>query len=248
MDVMGSDVPNKSLRSWRRHQGSVRDHQAISVDQSALSELQSADIFDGRPYKLDRAFEKAVKNAHQLKWLCVPRGATPEDLRWISEMKQLRGLSLSRAKLRNAELRPLQSLSSLQWLNLEGAELPPADMSRLPDLPRLEVLVMDDVRPFEGQCDTAGQFPSLRALSAARTVITDDGLRKLVASSPKLRYLDISGPSKRITVASIPELAKLTELKVLAIGDIAYAEQMTLIDDMPKLQRDLPECWIYAGD
>ncbi len=247
MEVTGNDVPNKSLRNWHLS-GTSPNPQPMSVDQSALGQLQSSKLFDGRPYKLDHLFEQAVRNAHQLEWLCLPPGATLDDLRWIGEVKQLRGLSLNGANLSGADLQLLQKLTDLQWLNLKGAELPPAIVSPLPHLPRLQVLIMDDVRPFERYCDIVGQFPSLRVLNIARTYITDDGLRKLVRANPHIQLLDISGP-KRITVASIPELAKLTELKVLHIGDImGYADELELIDAVPKLQRQLPECFIYTGD
>ena len=89
---------------------------------------------------LDDTWRAAICDAPELQWLCRNGRATSTDLRWVSLLHELRGLSLSHASLEQADLSLFGKLQNLQWLNLSFARLPPAELSSLPTISDLEVL------------------------------------------------------------------------------------------------------------
>jgi hypothetical protein len=93
-----------------------------------------------------------------------------------------------------------------------------------------------------------GQYPNLKVLSLAWTGITDDGIRNIVKAHPKLRYLHLAHV-EGVTSRSVPELAKLKDLKYIHVGETALMDQgygdKNAIDE---LKKRLPNCYVDSYD
>jgi hypothetical protein len=163
-------------------------------------------------------------------------GATSEDLQWICKLTNLRGICLAYAELQDADLECLRSLKHLQWLNLLEAKLPKSDVSRLPDFPDLEVLFFDGDDVTDDHLPEIGQCPKLEVLTLNYSAITDNGIRKIVQAHPRLRFLHLAH-ARGVTNLSVPELAKLKELKFMHLGD-------TSLYEIRQLRNRLPNCFI----
>ncbi len=248
--VEDASAPNDVLLDWVR--SDVPKSQLKAIDESVNDALATAIILDARPFTIDEAAKNALRNAQNLRWLCLDDRATSADLEWISKLTELRGLSLSRASLEDADMSLFRSLQYLQWLNLSSAKLPPPSVSRLPTMPKLEVLFFSNVGLSDDHIPAVGQFPKLRVLSFTMCSydpgITDAGVRQLVNACPNLRYLHLVGHG-RVTAQSVPQLGKLKELEYMHIGGSELED--TLYDrdfnGLPPLQKLLPRCYIGIG-
>lgn len=243
------DAPNEVLFSWIRDD-SVADVGSTTIDQATTDLLQSTSVvFDCNPYLIDEKLIRTLTNSPHLAWLQVGPKATSDDLHWIGALCNLRGLSLRKADLRQADLGVLEDLRHLEWLSLKHARLPPADRSRLPELPQLEVLVMDEAGVTDEQLPAPGQFPRLTVLSIRSSSISDGGVSRIVQANPGLRYLHLSR-SPAITAQSGGYLVALRQLEYLHIGGTPLETSLTAdgYRGLRQMQESLPACYIGFGD
>ena len=122
-----------------------------------------------------------LSRLRRVQWLGLSTETTPEDLAWIGELTQLRGLSLAGAKLKGADFSHFAKLRSLQLLDLSRAHIPAQDFATLPWLRGLKCIA------FEGNKITDQhiihlaelQLPSLERLRLENTSVTDAGFADL---------------------------------------------------------------------
>ena len=173
-------APNYYLLKWGpRFESTLAVPQPI--DDASLQSLHDAVYFDCTRFILDRKLIDAIKNASKLRWLCINSQVTTKHLGWISELKELRGLSLRDARIEDSDLRVFSKLAKLQWLNLTGASLP--DDGRIPSLRNLEVLMIagSDRTSFVPVLD---QFPKLKAIDLSHSSVSDGSIAQLVKAIP----------------------------------------------------------------
>ena len=246
LGVSDAGAPNELLLQWQYFD----DVSPIKFDPEAIKEIYTTvESFDCSPYILDAPLKQMLLDAPRLKWLRIGLHATSDDFRWICQMKNLRGLSMRYAKLDDVDLKQLRELKDLQWLDFAASELPPANRSQLPGLSRLEALFLDGTGLTDEHLPAAGQFPALRAISLSQTKISDKGLRRLIQDNLEIGYLNLS-QTRSITRDSVPELAKLKELKFLHVHGTTLLKQLYVreYDGLPELQRRLPQTFIGVGD
>ena len=115
----------------------------------------------------------------------------------------------------DADLEVLRDLPNLTQVNLnEAASITPAGLAPLAELPRLEVLYLNQTPARDEGLAHARHLHGLKEIWIEHTGITDASI-PWIASNPALTHLDLDGA--RITDKSAPLLAKLQNLEVLAL-------------------------------
>ena len=246
---VSGEAPNKLLYSWLQIYERSSWNRANVTQDLFEREVSKTKSFNCSRILLDDSLKNAIKNSAQLEYLYLGSQANSEDLEWIANLPQLRGLSLRSANLKDAELSVLNSLKKLQWLDLRSAKIPPARKSRLPTFNKLEVLFADAQLLEDDHLHRSRPFPQLRVFSATNTSITDAGLTQLVKTTPHLRSLNLFR-CKNITTKSMEPLGKLKHLRYLHIGETplesSVYDQKT--SSTPELQELLPKCAIVVGN
>ena len=246
--VQDVEAPNSELSEWSRP--SVEEPPQGGSDEIGLSSLFRGDkqeMLDLVNVELTDAIRAELRACHHVKWLRLPASVCASDLHWISQMKQLRGLSLNGTNLHGADLRSLESLDSLQWLNLYGARMDEAEIATLPHLSRLENLNLGGTALTDNGIHhlISLELPSLAALCLYDARITDDGVEQLCAHY-QLRYLSLYSASN-VTTRSVDAIGRMKSLRLLGVGLSGISPDGTLNPDVKRLQRLLPRCVVDYG-
>ncbi len=245
LGVSGHDAPNTELYSWLRFNNDVEEF--VAIDEVGLSEIQDQQVVDCRGFLLDDALRNAISNAPKLVWLRLGANTRPADLRWIANLEQLKGLSLSRANLIEADLSLLGKLENLKWLDLRSAKLPTPLPEKLSPFPNLEVLFVDSAQIGDKFVDSLPSMPQMRVISISYSNVTRKGLNQLSQKCPNISVMFLTG-AKKVTPDSIGVLKKFERLEYLQIGGTPLQRSWDATTSaVAELKKQLPKCYIDSG-
>jgi len=197
-----------------------------------------------------------------------PNGITPEGVAQFAKMPILRTLSLSFSKqIKDGHLSSLDKFPKLEIVYLNGTDITDAGCAKLAAIAKLKELHIPDTAIGDrglavlatnrtlkilNLAGSAVTDPGLKALEGhatleelflERTAISDDGVRSLV-TLPKLVHLvfECNGP-KKVTDASVPLFAKMTQLKAIDINKTDIT-----MEGAKAIKKALPNCQVvYNG-
>lgn len=226
---------------WERwvFTGQLTKHGSPTDRETQLASLAKGAVsFNTQDLPLDELTWTALVSAPSLKYLTIGDGIRQSDLDRIGELIGLEGILFRNSEtLRIAKVSMFNELKGLKSVHFSSSVVIDDPLSwkawRSSELAALSV----------GDSDTdefvpePGQFPNLEHYHALFSRISDDGVEKLVASCPKLKYLNL-GSSSKITHESVATLGKLKNLRYLEIGGTAIHARVY------DLQRMLPNCYI----
>jgi hypothetical protein len=143
---------------------------------------------------------------------------TAQDLAWMGNLTQLRGLSLKCCDLRGADFGHLSQLQSLQWLSLSDSDMSADDFATFPKLNALHGIELSGTAVTDEWMSILGSLdlPSLGSVVLYHTSVTDEGMKEL-CSSYNLKHLDIYG-STNVTMESVDATAGMRSLRFFGCG------------------------------
>lgn len=194
-----------------------------------LAPLRGLRLLDITPYLYQQPFEftpgmaASLGEMRQLRTLSVntvdfgldePWAATRECLAALGKLTQLKRLRLRIWEVSNEELNHLAGLTNLKMLTLHFHRSP-FNLARLPVLPRLEVLDLEEGLTGDEDLGRLAAFPRLKSLNLSATYVSEEDLEKLAASE-SLEELAID--EDIATAAGFEALAKIKRLKTVHIS------------------------------
>ncbi len=136
---------------------------------------------------------------------------TPADLELLASLPNLKSLSLHGTNITDDDLAvlaqiPLDHLdlratnvtgkglahirSDLLSLHLTDTKVAPRDFDRLPHMDRLQTLKLNGISVDDTAIEWIGRMSSLRHLEIDRTLITHDGLTRLIELNPDIQRIE----------------------------------------------------------
>ena len=211
-------------------------------------EHDTEDELDVSECHLTPALRGQLGNLRRVRWLRLSPEVASEDLQWIGQLTQLRGLSLAGSQLDGADLSELQHLQSLCWLNLSFAKISDRGFLKFPRLAKLQWLMLagDQVNDEYLVHLSELQLPALADVELVGASVSDTGLAHS-CSTYNLESLDLLN-CRRISGNSIRALCKMTNLQVLAVGGTGLSPDYTVTPRIAELRSLLPSCRIDHGD
>jgi Leucine-rich repeat (LRR) protein len=216
-------------------------------------DLGGSSTLDLSEYRISPALVSYVTKSTTVEWLRI-WGARADDLKWVSKLTQLKGLSLVRGDLTGSDLSVLNKLKWLEWLEVSGGTFEKVK-PHLGLMPHLECVKYKSRSSTDEFVTGLRSCPRLRALSLATSSVSDASIGELASSHQGLRTLSVF--RTQVTEAAIGDFEKLTELRFLAIGmtklfpsppfaDAASASQAE--KRLEQLRAVLPKCSIDSGN
>ncbi len=162
-----------------------------------------------------------------------------QALKNVSRLTGLKQLVLKNSDASDDILLPLNNLRELLWLDVSLTDVDGRFLSKLNNLKKLEVLILDETSFKQENLKYLSNFPLLRRLDAGNCFISDSGLALLIASCPKLFSLELNG-NQKITDSGV---AKLTNLK--GLKQVSLASTSVTIKGLKLLSKlDLEGLWL----
>lgn len=232
LDLFGADPLRRRIVAAVVHAEQMNDD--FFKQLARLHSLRLLDITPGpltpfTPYYYQQPFEftpgmaASLGEMRQLRALSVstvdfgldePWAATRECLAALGKLKQLERLRLRIWEVSNEDLKHLAGLTNLKMLTLHF-HLSPFNLARLPVLPRLEVLDLEEGLTGGEDLGRLAAFPRLKSLNLSATYVSEEDLEKLAASE-SLEELAID--EDIATAAGFEALAKIKRLKTVHIS------------------------------
>ncbi len=207
-------------------------------------------LLDLHKYHLSESAKRKIAESTSLQWLRLPTDAAADDIKWISEITSLRGLSLNGVDSRGADLSPLGALQNLQYLNLSMSKLSEEDFKSLPRLPKLEVLRLEGVATDAILEHLASlKLPKLKKVNLAHSVlaVTDRGVSAL-CTQYDLTFLSLFRV-RSISADSVEVLGSEKQMRLLDVGLSGVCPTPTPYDvNAKRLEKLLPNCSVLSGD
>ena len=226
--------PNNVLYSWRWSTGSGQQGQLP---------IGMVEIGEDVALSVDTAEELKSKFG-QNQWIRFNRLPLSFDSTWFNAFKSLRGFSLCPTDLSKYDLSTCPEFPDLQWLNLSGSQLPSAK-TFAKGFPRLETLYLRSSQFSESQVEWINKSPSIRSLDLAFSDLTDEQLKQLVESNPKIRALSLLG-CQNISTRSVETLLKCRDLEYLRIESTPMVSEN--YENVKRLRRGIPHCYLVVFD
>jgi internalin A len=161
-------------------------------------------------------------------------------MKHLAGFKQLKVLSLERAKITEAGLREIGRLMHLGELALVADQqrpMPESVLKEFAGLTELRSLNLQANGATDAGVKHLAGLKHLRTLNLGFSNVTDESLR-VIAGFPELVTLDVH--ATKVTGAGLKELAGLPHLETLKIGDTPAMDDQQAIDNLhkalPKLQ------------
>lgn len=240
--VQSYDAPNSLLFDWIRLTP-VAEPQLKVLNEEDLQRESQSGTFDSRRFLYDQDLVSKISKINDLCWLRIgSKTISNDDLKFLNESTQLKGISFQAGDLRMTELTLLSQQPDLRWLDVSYADLNPSQV--LPHLPKLEVLFLCGDKTTDRMIPSPGQFPNLRVLFLDSSKISDKGISELVVANPNLQVLGLHN-CKEISFRSISEIGKLKHLKMIDIGQSSLSLPPYEIPE--ELEAIIPECVIKTG-
>ncbi len=183
-----------------------------------LGRVEIVDIYDGTvtPANLADLARGGLRHL-QMDGIAEVSGPLLGEVGRIRSLRRL-GIGTPRGKLPATTLRTVATLPDLERVSLVG--LPPltrADLAPLGRLTHLKELLIDPAPVDPAYLDDLLAHPGLTALELARTQVTDDQFRRLVAGLPHLTTISLDG--SYLTDAGIEALGTRPDLTGLDLND-----------------------------
>ncbi len=140
-----------------------------------------------------------------------------QALKNVSRLTGLKQLVLKNSDASDDILLPLNMLRELRWLDVSLTDVDGRFLSKLNNLKKLEVLILNETSFKQENLKYLSNFPLLRRLDAGNCFISDSGLTLLIAACPQLFSLELNGNSK-ITDTGVAKIAALKGLKQLSLA------------------------------
>ena len=102
----------------------------------------------------------------------------------LTDLPNLKSLSLDDTKITDAGLLRLRGLMKLERLVLANTQVSDAGMAHLTDLPNLKSLSLDETNISDASITSFEKMPALRLLIVYETQITDEGAAELHRALP----------------------------------------------------------------
>jgi hypothetical protein len=253
--------------------GIMIDTAMSSDDVVSISKLDRLESFiraapiNGRPTDLTRLLA-CLDKLHNLRELEIYETIDDAAMSRIAKLSRLESLVLSEAgRLTARGLAELQNLKELKRLSLSGAKLTSDALSRLSDLKRLRQLRLDHSTITEGGLAQLARIDDLEEINLYDTKLAGDGIRPLRAlrrlrmlrllqmkvtkadleamfepiddnRAPveRLKFLDVS--RNGIGRGAIKHLEALKHLEVLYLDSAQIdGEAITALQQLPELRR-----------
>jgi hypothetical protein len=132
----------------------------------------------GRQYNVGRATAARIQELG---------GVPVRSMRWDYRWGRVIGANFEAAKITDAELVQLKSMSTLGWVNLQKTQITDAGIAHLvAAIPQLRMLYLSDTELTDAGLKHIEKLPYLEFLQAHRTKITGEGVEKLKKSRPDL--------------------------------------------------------------
>jgi cellulose synthase/poly-beta-1,6-N-acetylglucosamine synthase-like glycosyltransferase/Leucine-rich repeat (LRR) protein len=139
-----------------------------------------------------------------------------EGLRCLASLTRLKELDLGDTQLDDSDLSQLGKMNALEALSLENTPITGAGFGQMKGLDKLVTLNLNKTRVGDSALRLLGKLPRLQRLELSSTRVSDGGLTQILASAPKLNYLDAFGTN--ITDASLASLQNKQGLQALFLG------------------------------
>ncbi len=170
---------------------------------------------------------------------------TAEGLRSLSELSELKDLSLSGDNIDDGVIASLAGLTELKKVRLRGTAITGDNIAPIGDTPIEDLELAETDFGNAGMADVA-EMPELTKLNLWLTKIDDQGLQSL-AGNERLTSLNLDN-LPGITDASIDVIASMPSLTFLHLGKTAVtADGVERLDKLQKLEKihvtnlDVPE-------
>lgn len=144
-----------------------------------------------------------------------------EQLRWLSDLTELRTLRLHRTGISDAGLQHIKSLSRLTTLTIGDTRVTNAGLKSLAGLSQLEFLGLHGSQVNDAGTVHLKAFPHLKSLFLSKLPVSDDSL-KHVKTLKELELLWLA--DSRITDAGLQELGSMVKLKSLSLSGTAMTD------------------------
>lgn len=238
LDFFGADPLRRRIVAAVVHPGQMNDDVF-----KQLARLHSLRLLDITPHLYQQPFEftpsmaASLGEMRQLRALNVstvdfgfdhPRAATRECLAAIGKLTQLKRLRLQIWEESNDDLKHLAGLTNLKMLTLEifphtpfgnlkeaEGEEESRTLARLPVLPKLEMLDLQEEEIGDEDLGRLASFPRLKSLNLSVTYISEAGLEKLAAVES---LEEIAIDEIIATAAGFKALANIKRLKTVHIS------------------------------
>ncbi len=213
-----------------------------------LKKAASSRTFQCMDLRLTDQLRSVLLQSQRLEWFRPGPRATADDLPWITDLRQLRGLCLISSDLRGANFEWLEKLSELQWLDLRDTRISPGGLRTLPELRNVRVLLIGGLSIADKEIQHAlEQCPNVRALSVERSGVTVASIEALTQSCPNLLWLSLRG-AHRIGERSLDALSELRNLRYLRLTDTSLAGWASQRAYYNRIQARLPTTYIEYGE
>lgn len=163
------------------------------------------------------------------------RGIPIGRLAALSQLRNVKVLSLHATQNPGVALKNLSARSNLSWLQLKSSEVEDADLAHLSKLSRLRLLSLGGTRVTDEGAKEFRHLRELESLLIHDTQVTDNGLVH-VSRLTKLARLSVGG---EVTDEGLLHLKKLANLKVLYLYGDNFGD-----DAVAELQKRLSACQI----
>jgi hypothetical protein len=241
--MIGEVLCRWSLAGW--HTSSPSE---IPRELEDALEKDTEEILNLCGISVTESIQRQLTHLRRVHWLRVGKETAADDLQWIRQIGQLRGLSLEGMDLRGVDLSPLGDLRSLQLLDLTSARLSVEDFRTLPRLECLRAIELDGHQVTDGYVGHLARLrlPSLVRLTLDSTSVSDTGLAELCGTY-NLKFLNLY-QSRRITGNSVDAITKMNNLRTLGIGGTGLSPNYMRTTEVRRLEKLLPACSIDYGD
>lgn len=249
--VRDSNAPNMLLHFWNNSNAPPETPSPLNPETAQALRDDTALVIDLHKVSLNEELREQLPRLQRVQWLRLSAGVSGEDVNWIGNLKQLRGLSLSHARLVGADFESLGNAESLMYLTLRYSEFTDSEFKTLPRLEKLQTLMLEG-RNINDACLkhlAEVRLPSLRTLSIALSSVTDEGMRQL-CEVYDLEVMNLYS-SRDISAESITAIAKMNRLRLLGVGGTGIAPQYQHFGRtaaVAELIRRLPKCHVDDGD
>lgn len=185
----------------------------------------------------------AFRDLPEFKQLSINQ-AQHGQLRELKRLPQLESVGISHPRTGDIGMESLAELSKLKSLNLEGCSATDQLLKALPELPRVEDLVVQRCTQFgNDDLNYLNRMPNLKTIDLVckQIAVNDTGIEHL-SKLEHLETLALRSPWADVTDAGLAKLATMKSLKLVII--LKYHSPPEQID---RLKRAVPNCQVKVN-
>jgi len=189
------DEWDRTVSTWTGHVG------LETLDLREIKCLHSLRALQVRNTEITSESLAAISTLPNLRELDLSGSNVIDD--WLRHLARtsITSLSISGTKVTAVGISHVARIRRLSHLAIERLNISAQDLSPLADLPRLELLRLDQVHNSAGLPELLSRLASLRWLSATTSGLSTSDAESLLAVLPKLEWVDVEGSRTRGIVA-----------------------------------------------